>query len=174
MYQSSSLDFIILGCWSTKLSEINEEKVLCCLRGCRCRTWCVLSSRRCKSLILTVQFVLQMAAKGINCVQRVFFPRFSSPLHSLLISITVMDAAACDISLHFTVFLWCQSISFHIHARKLNDGRLRSHDSQQFKSKIKTFDYFLQLSYSNSTASFFSASPIKPNKLKWQRSTTSH
>lgn len=67
----------------------------------------VLSSSCCKSLILTVQFVLQMAAKGINCTQRNPPPSF----HSLLIAVTITDAG-CDISLHFSIFFWMSDYFF--------------------------------------------------------------
>lgn len=94
IYQSH---FVILGCSKTKLSEINEETRVLLVAGAEHDV--SFSSSCCKSLILTVQFVLQMAAKGINCVQ-VFFLPFSS-LHSLLIPVTIMDAVGCDISLYF-------------------------------------------------------------------------
>lgn len=118
IHQSDTLDFAILGCSRTKLSEINEA--FCCLWGCRCRTSCVLSSRCCKSLVLTVQFVLQMAAEGTDCAVLSSF---------LCTSVTAdfrrhHDAAASDITLHFAVSMK-SDVSCHIHPGKLTDGSLR-------------------------------------------------
>lgn len=68
------------------------RKLLCYFWDCRCRTWNV-SFSVVMSRILTVQFVLQKTKLWAGLFMA----------HSLVILVTVLDAAACEISVSLKV-----------------------------------------------------------------------
>lgn len=159
LYQSSTMELCYFGMFKTKVERDKWGESVLLFAGLQCRTWCVLSSSSCKSLILTVQFVLQMAAKGINCTQRIFFPSAS---------------LTADPRHHHWCWLWHQS-SFYLVSMKSDYFFSRSDRNTKwwesritwFTSKIKTLFWLIPpLSCSTSSGYFILTSPIKLNKLK--------